>query len=198
MGGEMSGTLDRRAAIQALLHGRGDTLVVSGLGSPSYDVFAAGDHDGNFYLWGAMGGASLIGLGLALAQPGRPVMVVTGDGEALMGLGGLATIGARGAANLSVVVLDNGRYGETGMQLSHTALGVDLCGIARAAGFAAVSEAVDLAGIEAVRAGLSAVEGGPRFVSVRIAPSEVPRALPMRDGVALKLRLRAHLGFRPE
>jgi len=84
------------------------------------------------------------------------------------------------------------------MQLSHTALGVDLCGIARAAGFAAVSEAVDLAGIEAVRAGLSAVEGGPRFVSVRIAPSEVPRALPMRDGVALKLRLRAHLGFRPE
>jgi len=110
MGGEMSGALDRRAAVQALLHGRGDTLVVSGLGSPSYDVFAAGDHDGNFYLWGAMGGASLIGLGLALAQPGRPVMVVTGDGEALMGLGGLATIGARGAANLSVVVLDNGRW----------------------------------------------------------------------------------------
>lgn len=194
----MTEALDRRAAVQALLHKRRDMLVVSGLGSPSYDVFAAGDHDGNFYLWGAMGGAMLVGLGLALAQTARPVVVITGDGEALMGLGGLATIGARRPANLSVVVLDNGRYGETGMQLSHTALGVDLCGIARAAGFAVVTEAADLDAIEAIRPGLSMVEGGPRFVAVRIAPSEVPRALPMRDGVALKLRLRAHLGFHPE
>ncbi len=191
-------TMDRRAAVRALLRERGDALVVSGLGSPGYDVFAAGDHDGNFYLWGAMGGAMLVGLGLALAQTTRPVVIITGDGEALMGLGGLATIGARRPANLSVVVLDNGRYGETGMQLSHTALGVDLCGIARAAGFTTVTEAADLDGIEAIRPGLSMVEGGPRFAVVRIAPSEVPRALPMRDGVALKLRLRAHLGLRPE
>ncbi len=132
-------TMDRRAAVRALLRERSAMLVVSGLGSPSYDVFAAGDHEANFYLWGAMGGAMLIGLGLALAQPARPVVVITGDGEALMGLGGLATIGARRPANLSVVVLDNGRYGETGMQLSHTALGVDLCGIAQAAGFAMVT-----------------------------------------------------------
>ena len=191
-------TMDRRAAVRALLHQRDAMLVVSGLGSPSYDVFAAGDHDGNFYLWGAMGGAMLVGLGLALAQKARPVVVITGDGEALMGLGGLATIGARRPAHLSVVVLDNGRYGETGMQLSHTARGVDLCGIARAAGFAVVTEAADLAVIEAIRPGLSMVEGGPRFVTVRIAPSEVLRALPIRDGVALKLRLRAHLGLRPE
>lgn len=194
----MTGALDRRAVVRALLHQRGAMLVVSGLGSPSYDVFAAGDHDGNFYLWGAMGGAMLIGLGLALAQPARPVVVITGDGEALMGLGGLATIGARQPANLSVVVLDNGRYGETGMQLSHTALGVDLCGIARAAGFAMVTEAANLDAIEAIRPGLSMVAGGPSFAVVRIAPSEVPRSLPMRDGVALKLRLRAHLGLRPE
>jgi len=194
----MTGALDRRAAVRALLRERGAMLVVSGLGSPSYDVFAAGDHDGNFYLWGAMGGAALVGLGLALAQPARPVVVITGDGEALMGLGGLATIGARRPANLSVVVLDNGRYGETGMQMSHTALGVDLCGVAHAAGFASVTEATDLDGVEAIRPALSMTEGGPRFVTVRIAPSEVPRALPMRDGVALKLRLRAHLGLRPE
>jgi len=203
MGGEMSGTweagtLDRRATVRALLHGRDGMLVVSGLGSPSYDVFAAGDHDGNFYLWGAMGGAALVGLGLALAQPARPVLVVTGDGEALMGLGGLATIGARRPPNLGVVVLDNGLYGETGMQASHTALGVDLCGVARAAGFASVAEVADLDGIAAIRPGLSEILGGPRFAVVRIAPEEVPRALPMRDGVALKLRLRAHLGFRPE
>jgi len=197
MGGEVTG-LDRRAAVRALLDGRGAALVVCGLGSPGYDVFAAGDHDGNFYLWGAMGGAVLVGLGLALAQPTRPVLVVTGDGEMLMGLGGLATVGARRPANLGIAVLDNGRYGETGMQESHTALGVDLCGVARAAGFAAVAEASDLDGIAALRPGFSSIEGGPRFAVLRIAPEEVPRALPMRDGAALKLRMRAHLGFRPE
>lgn len=190
--------LDRRAAVRALLEGRGNALVVCGLGSPGYDVFAAGDHDGNFYLWGAMGGAASVGLGLALAQPARPVLVVTGDGEMLMGLGSLATIGARRPPNLGIVVLDNGRYGETGMQESHTALGVDLCGVAGAAGFASVADVADLHGIAAVRPGLSAAEGGPRFVVVRIAPEEVPRALPMRDGAALKLRMRAHLGFHPE
>ena len=190
--------LDRRVAVEALLHERGAALVVCGLGSPGYDVFAAGDHDGNFYLWGAMGGAALVGLGLALAQPARPVLVVTGDGEMLMGLGGLATIGARRPANLGIAVLDNGRYGETGMQESHTALGVDLCGVARAAGLAEVSEASDLHGIAALRSGLSTITGGPRFAVLRIAPDEVPRALPMRDGAALKLRMRAHLGFHPE
>ena len=198
MGGEVTGTLDRRAAVRALLDGRGDALVVCGLGSPGYDVFAAGDHDGNFYLWGAMGGAASVGLGLALAQPARPVLVVTGDGEMLMGLGSLATVGASRPANLGVVVLDNGRYGETGMQESHTALGTDLCGVARAAGFASVAEASDLPGIAAIRPGLLMAEGGPRFVVVRVAPEEVPRALPMRDGAALKLRMRAHLGYHPE
>lgn len=190
--------LDRRAAVRALLEGRGATLVVCGLGSPGYDVFAAGDHDGNFYLWGAMGGAAMVGLGLALAQPARPVLVVTGDGEMLMGLGSLATVGARRPPNLGIAVLDNGRYGETGMQESHTALGVDLCGVARAAGFATVADVADLHGIAALRPGLSSTEGGPRFAVLRIAPDEVPRALPMRDGAALKLRMRAHLGFQPE
>ena len=115
-----------------------------------------------------------------------------------MGLGSLATVGASRPANLGVVVLDNGRYGETGMQESHTALGTDLCGVAKAAGFAFVAEASDLPGIAAIRPGLSMAEGGPRFVVVRVAPEEVPRALPMRDGAALKLRMRAHLGYHPE
>jgi thiamine pyrophosphate-dependent acetolactate synthase large subunit-like protein len=84
--------LERRAALAALLRERGDLLVVSGLGSPTYDVAAAGDHPRNFYLWGAMGGAAMIGLGLALAQPALPVLVITGDGEQLMGMGALATI----------------------------------------------------------------------------------------------------------
>src|SRR3954468_24447433 len=103
-------TLARRDAVAALLEDRGDMLVVTGLGSPTYDVHAAGDHDGNYYLWGAMGGAALIGLGLAQARPDRSVLVITGDGEQLMGLGGLATIGIARPKNLVIAVLDNGHF----------------------------------------------------------------------------------------
>ena len=115
----------------------GDMLVVSGLGSPTYDVHAAGDHDGNYYLWGAMGGAALIGLGLAQAQPDKHVVVVTGDGEQLMAFGGLATIAVAKPRNLDIVVIDNHHFGETGMQTSHTGRGVDFATIAATCGFAA-------------------------------------------------------------
>lgn len=187
--------LDRREAVRTLLTDRGDMLVVTGLGSPSYDAYAAGDHDGTFYLWGAMGGAALVGLGLALAQPQRPVVVLTGDGEQLMGLGGLATIAARKPGNLTIVVLDNGRFGETGMQLSHTGLGLDLHRVAEAAGFADVAEIREMAGVEAYRRKLVRTHGGPRFATLRIRPENPERALPPRDGVYLKNRLRAHLGL---
>ena len=189
----MTGTLDRRAAVAALLRDRGGLLVVSGLGSPTYDVFAAGDHDANFYLWGAMGGAALIGLGLALAQPARPVAVITGDGEQLMGLGGLMTIAVSRPANLSIVVLDNGQFGETGMQLSHSGLGIDLAAIAAAAGYGSVMTVSDAAELPAARDMLHAMSGGPRLLRVRIAPGETPRALPARDGVFLKTRFRQAL-----
>ena len=134
----MSGApvLDRRRLVARLLAARGDALVVSGLGAPSWDVAAAGDDDRNFYLWGGMGGAAMVGLGVALAQPKRRVLVLTGDGEMLMGLGALATIGVRRPPNLALVVIDNERYGETGGQHTHTSHGVDLAGIAAAAGFA--------------------------------------------------------------
>ena len=111
------------------------SLVVPGLGAPTYDVAAAGDHPLNFYLWGAMGGAAMIGLGLALARPDRRVAVITGDGEMLMGLGSLATIGVKQPPNLAIVVLDNRHYGETGMQASHTDAGIDLIGIAKSCRF---------------------------------------------------------------
>jgi thiamine pyrophosphate-dependent acetolactate synthase large subunit-like protein len=189
------GTLDRRDAVKTLLIGRGEMLVVCGLGSPAYDTFAAGDHDANFYLWGAMGGAAMIGLGLALAQPERPVAVVTGDGEQLMGMGGLATIAAKRPANLSVVVLDNGHFGETGMQRSHTGLGVDLHRIAAAAGLAGCVDLREMTDVVAYRSELQKVTGGPRFATVRIAPGNPPRALPARDGVYLKNRFRQHLGL---
>jgi thiamine pyrophosphate-dependent acetolactate synthase large subunit-like protein len=190
-----TGTLDRRAAVKALLADRGDLLVISGLGSSSYDVFDAGDHASNFYLWGAMGGAAMVGLGLALAQPKRPVLVVTGDGEQLMGIGSLLTIATKQPGNLSIAVLDNGHFGETGMQPSHSGLGAKLEVIADGAGIRNVSDIADIAGIERFRSGLRDLSGGPRLARIRIAAGEVERALPPRDGAYLKTRFRGQLGL---
>lgn len=187
-------TLDRREAVVRLLRDRGDLLVVSGLGSPSYDLFAARDHDANFYLWGAMGGAAMVGLGLALAQPSRPVLVLTGDGEQLMGLGGLATIGAAGPVNLTVAVLDNRLYGETGMQASHTGRGAKLSAIAAGCGIGDCRDIGDEAGLDGLRGSLGEMRG-PVFAAIRIAPEEQRRVLPPRDGVHIKNRMRAHLGL---
>src|SRR6202012_2383817 len=127
--------MERRDFVRELLIDRGDLLVVSGLGSATYDTAAAGDHPLNFYLWGAMGGTAMIGLGLALAQPQRRVAVLTGDGDMLMGLGSLATTGVKQPNNLVIVVLDNTHYGETGMQPSHPSAGIDLAATALACRF---------------------------------------------------------------
>jgi thiamine pyrophosphate-dependent acetolactate synthase large subunit-like protein len=190
----MAGSLDRRDAVKALLVDRGDLLVVTGLGSSSYDVYDAGDHDANFYLWGAMGGAAMVGLGIALAQPKRPVAIITGDGEQLMGLGSLATIAAKKPKNLSIVVLDNAHFGETGMQMSHSGLGARLELIASGAGFPSVTEIKDLGALNAFRPKLHDLKG-PHFARVAISTNHVDRALPPRDGVFLKNRFRQHLGF---
>jgi thiamine pyrophosphate-dependent acetolactate synthase large subunit-like protein len=190
-----SDLLDRRAVVAALLRDRADWLIVTGLGSPSYDVHAAGDHPGNYYLWGAMGAAALVGLGLAQAQPARRVIVVTGDGEQLMGLGGLATIGIARPANLAIVVLDNGHYGETGMQLSHTGLGLDLAAVARATGFAEAVSVIDDDGVAAMVQTIAAPGTGPLLFGVKIKPENPPRSLPPRDAVHIKNRFRAHLGL---
>jgi thiamine pyrophosphate-dependent acetolactate synthase large subunit-like protein len=187
-------SLDRREAVTALLEDRGDLLVVTGLGSPTYDVHAAGDHDGNYYLWGAMGGAALIGLGLAQARPERTVLVITGDGEQLMGLGGLATIGIARAKNLVVAVLDNGHFAETGMQRSHTGLGLDIAEVARSCGLAA--ETIhDVAGVETLRASLGRAGDGPRLAVLKVKAENLPRSLPSRDAVYIKNRFRAQLGL---
>jgi thiamine pyrophosphate-dependent acetolactate synthase large subunit-like protein len=184
--------LERRDAVAAILQPRGDALVVSGLGSPTWDVAAAGDSPLNFYLWGAMGGAAMVGLGLALSQPRRQVVVITGDGELLMGLGSLATIGADRAPNLSIVVLDNEHYGETGMQASHTARGVDLAGIARAAGIPSVTTVYTA---EELEAWLPSVYGrkGPVLGVVKVQPSQPILQVPPRDGAYIKTRFRTAL-----
>jgi thiamine pyrophosphate-dependent acetolactate synthase large subunit-like protein len=187
--------LDRRAAVAALLKDRKDKLVVSGLGSPTYDLHSVGDRADNFYLWGAMGGAALIGLGIAQAQPSKRVLVLTGDGEQLMGLGGLATIGVARPRNLDIVVIDNQHFGETGMQASHTGRGVDLIAIAVACGFAAVGTARTIAEVERLAAQLAEPSEGPRLFVIKVLAENPPRSLPSRDAVFIKNRFRAHLGF---
>jgi thiamine pyrophosphate-dependent acetolactate synthase large subunit-like protein len=188
-------SLNRREAVKALLVDRGDLLVVTGLGSSSYDVFDAGEHPGNFYLWGAMGGAAMVGLGLALAQPKRPVAIITGDGEQLMGIGSLLTIAVKKPGNLTIVVLDNGHFGETGMQISHTGLGARLDVIATGAGLRSVTEIADIKGITDFRCKLQSIDDGPRLARIRIASGHLERALPPRDGVFLKNRFRENLGL---
>jgi thiamine pyrophosphate-dependent acetolactate synthase large subunit-like protein len=185
-------SLHRRDVVKTLLADRGDLLVVAGLGSTAWDCTAAGDHDLTFPLWGAMGCAAMIGLGLALAQPQRRVLVVTGDGEMLMGLGSLATIGVQRPENLSVVVIDNERYGETGMQETHTAHGVDLAAIARASGFPSGVLLRDAAGVAALRRTIHDVPG-PNFAQVKVAAAKLPLVLPPREGALLKSRFRAAL-----
>ena len=189
------GTLDRRAAVAALLKERRDALVVTGLGSPSYDVHASGDRDDNYYLWGAMGGAALVGLGLAQAQPEKRVLVITGDGEQLMALGGLATIAVARPRNLTIIVLDNHHFGETGMQASHTGRGIDLARVAAACGFERAETARTMADVEALAATLGEPAQGPRLFVVKIAAENPPRSLPSRDAVFIKNRFRAHLGL---
>ena len=188
--------LHRRDVVSRLLADRAHLLVIAGLGAPAWDVTAAGDHPLTFPMWGAMGGAAMMGLGLALAQPQRRVLVVTGDGEMLMGLGSLATIGVQRPRNLTVVVLDNERYGETGMQKTHTAHGVDLAGMAKAAGFARATRITTMAGVVRL-APLVRRANGPVFAQVKVRAETPPLVLPPKDGASLKARFRAALSPGP-
>lgn len=188
----MTSYLKRRKVVQALLRDRGDLLVVAGLGASAWDVAAAGDHPLNFPLWGNMGGAAMIGLGLALAQPARRVLVLTGDGEMLMGLGSLAAIAVQGPQNLRIVVLDNERYGETGRQLTHTALGTDLVAVAQACGFSHAHTVRGVKDIEPLRLDIHR-RNELLFAVVKVDPAEDPKVLPPRDSAYLKHRLQQAL-----
>lgn len=185
--------LARRPLVERLLRDRGSLCIIPGLGSCTWDVAAVGDHPLNFYMWGAMGGTAMIGLGLALARPDRRVLVLTGDGDMLMGLGSLATIGVKQPKNLSVVVLDNRHFGETGMQASHTHAGVDLVKIAEGCKFRMAYAVRDLGEIDALREQIHSGEG-PIFVQAHIAADDPPRVLPTHDGHAIKQRFVEALG----
>ena len=189
--------LERRSVVSALLKGRKDAIVVGGLGASTYDIAAAGDHDLNFYLWGGMGGAVMIALGVALAQPALPVVVITGDGEMLMGMGSLATVGLQKPGNLTIIVLDNEVYGETGGQASHTGANTDLVGVAKACGISDARSIATMAAIEAFAPSMQDVSAGPRFVSIKIDSANLERVLASRDGSFVVTRIRGALGFAP-
>jgi thiamine pyrophosphate-dependent acetolactate synthase large subunit-like protein len=183
-------TLNRRAVVSQCLRDRGELLLVTGLGAATWDTAAVGDNPLTFPLWGAMGGAAMVGLGLALAQPSRAVLVITGDGEMLMGIGSLATIAVHRPRNLRIVVLDNERFGETGQQRTHTASGTDLAAVALACGFPHARTVRAENEIEELRSDVHKFDD--LFLAVvKVALTDDPAALPPRDGSYLKNRMRA-------
>ena len=191
MANDKKGTLDRREVVKAILERREDALVVTGLGSSCYDC-GVYDHPNTFYLWGAMGAAGMIGLGLALAQPSRRVIVITGDGEMLMGLGSLATIGAQKPDNLAIVVLDNELYSETGMQVTHTARGVSLAAMAKGASFP-LAETIYTE--DELERGIGALyqQQGPVLLDIKVSDARYPMSIRLRDGAYIKNRFRENL-----
>src|SRR5436190_20237769 len=185
--------LDRRQAVPALIGQHQDFLIVTGLAGTSRDVAALTEDGAHTYtMAGAMGGACMIGLGLALAPRDKQVLVVTGDGELLMNVGALATIAVMNPPNLAIVCVDNGHYGETGYQQSHTSLGVDLEKIAAGAGIqlTRTSEAADdlAAGGRLIREANAAA-----FVLLRVKPTEPPSFKRVMDPAFCRDRFRAAL-----
>lgn len=180
--------LHRRDLVRAVLKDRGEMLVIASLGAPAWDITAAGDCPENLPLWGGMGGAAMVGLGLALAQPTRRVLVLCGDGEMLMGLGSLATIAVKHPPNLAILVLDNEHYGETGQQETHTKHGVDLVAIARGAGFRQSVLIRTEPEIPALHAAIQT--HACLFAVAKIDPETLPLVLPPRDGALLQARMR--------
>jgi thiamine pyrophosphate-dependent acetolactate synthase large subunit-like protein len=185
--------LDRRDAVPALIDRHQDFLIVSGLAGTSRDVAALTCDGAHCYtMAGAMGGASMIGLGLALARPDKRVLVVTGDGELLMNVGALATIGVINPPNLAILCVDNGHYGETGYQKSHTSLGVDLEGIAAGSGIkttrSITAEHEIAEGARLLREG-----NGTAFVLLRVRPTDPPAYKRNMDPSACRNRFRAAL-----
>lgn len=181
--------LARREVLASVLAERGDALVVAGLGTTNYDLFAVSDADENVYLWGAMGITVPIGLGLALAQPERRVLVVTGDGDMMMSIGSLATIAVQAPANLGILVIDNECFEETGAQTGLTAGGVDIAGMAKAAGFRETRTVRDEAGVAEL--GEFVLQSpGPVLAVAKVARATEKPVFPSMDGPELVQRFR--------
>jgi phosphonopyruvate decarboxylase len=182
----------RRSLMAELLAHRGTSLIVTGLGSPTWDCFAAGDSSDYLYSWGGMGLAVPTALGVALAQPARRVVCVTGDGEVLMGIGSLGVVADQAPANLAILVLDNESFGETGRQRGLTAGRADIAAVAKGFGIARTMTVTEQGAVGEL-AELLFRTPGPVLAVAKIAITEDPWALPEKDGAAIAQRFRAAL-----
>ena len=181
--------LNRSDVMKRIMDVRNNALVITGLGSPVWDLAASDHRPENFYSWGGMGCAISMCLGCALAQSGKKVWVITGDGEALMGLGSLATVAAQRPTNLAIIVLDNEHYGETGMQRTHTSYGTDIAAIAAGAGIPKTMTVNDEKTLKGLTTALSS-SLLPMVAVVKVTASKPNLVLPSRDGVYIKNQFR--------
>jgi thiamine pyrophosphate-dependent acetolactate synthase large subunit-like protein len=188
-----SNKIARRPFMAELLARRGKALIVSGLGSPTWDCFAAGDSDEYLYSWGGMGLAVPTALGVALSQPGRRVVCVSGDGEVLMGIGSLGVVADQAPANLAILVLDNESFGETGRQRGLTSSRTDIAAVAKGFGIAKTMNVTEQSAVPEL-AELLFKTPGPVLAVAKIAITEDPWALPEKDGAAIAHRFRTALG----
>ena len=184
--------LNRRVVISELLKERKNSLIVNGLGGTCWDVASLGDNDLNFYVWGGMGNACMIGLGLALSQPDKKVIVITGDGEMLMGIGSLATIALKQPKNLSIVVFDNELYGETGNQKTHTAYCTNLSKIAIGSGIINSSIILTQEDLLSLSSEIHQIKN-LSFSVIKINQDQEEIVLPIREGAFIKSRFRRAL-----
>ena len=182
-------TLQRRKVVHRILKERGDAAVVTGIGNAVHDVASANDDPKNMYLAGVMGGATMVAFGVALAQPKRRILTITGDGELLAGVGSLATVGVEQPKNLSIIVIDNQAYGATGNQHTHTGRGVDLVGIAEASGFKQMALITTNKELENE---LPRIHGapGPYFAVVKVLSKSSARIDAPKDGTFVSRRFR--------
>jgi len=187
----VDGAMTRLEATRVVVAHVGDAAIVASLGHPAYDLFAAGDRPRNFYTWGSMGLASSVGVGIALARPDVPVVVLDGDGSLLMNLGSLATIGLLRPRNFVLVVMDNEQYGTTGGQRTPTSLGADLAAAAAALRVDAAATVVTPEALGAVLDG--AIGAGPAVIVAKVTES-APAAKPPLDCEMLKQRFMSALG----
>jgi thiamine pyrophosphate-dependent acetolactate synthase large subunit-like protein len=186
--------IQRRPFVAEVLEHRGDTLVVPGLGSPTWDIFAAGDSPEYLYSWGGMGLAVPTALGVALAQPQRRVLCITGDGEMMMGIGSLAVVGDQAPKNLAILVLDNESFAETGRQRGLTANRMDIAATAKGFGIDKAMTVTEQ-GAAGELAEFLFKTPGPVLAVAKIAVSDDPWGLPEKDGAAIARRFRAALGL---
>ena len=169
-----------------------DSVVVATTGFTGRELYAQADRDNHLYMVGSMGCASSLGLGLALSRPDRHVVVVDGDGAALMRMGNMATLGAYGPSNLTHILLDNEVHDSTGAQAT-VSTGVDFATIAAACGYAYAARGRDTTSItDLLKADRSS---GPRFLHLKISSGtidDLPR--PSMSPASVLKRLETCLG----